>query len=252
MTEVPTHAETLDGASVEPADEARARLWERDTGTLRSSSRTVLAALVKGPYISAQRHSQNWRALLADPQEIRSRLADMFLDLVIDDERGVAFVRNAETYDDDAPQVVRTSPLTLMDTAMLLHLRRELVSASGGGRVIVGRDEVYEHLQAYRSQISTDDAGFAKRINSSWKKMDSLGILQRTETSNVDGRFEISPVLRLIFGPEQIEAVRAEYARLRGSDGAEGDHSLLGADDAEDHTEQDLEDSSQEGGGNDY
>lgn len=204
-----------DGVVV-PEEQVSTRLWERDTGTLRSASRTVLAALIKGPYVSAKRHPKNWRALLADTDEIRSRLADMFLDLVIDDERGVAFVRNAETYDEDAPQVVRTSPLTLMDTAMLLQLRRELVSATGGGRVIVGREEVYEHLQAYRSQVSTDDAGFAKRINASWNKMDGLGILQRTATSHVDGRFEISPVLRLIFGPEQIQAVREEYARLRG------------------------------------
>src|SRR5690625_4524813 len=189
------------------AESTPARLWDRDTGTLRKASRTVLTALIKGPYVSAQRHPQNWRALLADAAEIRSRLADMFLDLVVDDERAIAFVRNAETYDDDAPQVVRTSPLTLMDTAMLLHLRRELVTATGGGRVIIGREEVYEHLQAYRSQISTDDAGFSKRINSSWKKMENLGILQRTATSSVEGRFEVSPVLRLIFGPEQIEAL---------------------------------------------
>ena len=222
MTQAPHQSQASDGVVVEEEVQARTRLWDRDTGTLRTASRTVLASLIKGPYVSAERHQQNWRALLADTEEIRSRLADMFLDLVIDDERGVAFVRNAETYDDDAPQVVRTSPLTLMDTAMLLHLRRELVSATGGGRVIVGRDEVYEHLQAYRSQVSTDDAGFTKRINSSWKKMDSLGILQRTATSSVDGRFEISPVLRLIFGPEQIQAVRDEYARLRGADHADG------------------------------
>src|SRR5699024_4819060 len=134
----------------------------------------------------------------------------------------IAFVRNAETYDEDAPQVVRTSTLTLMDTAMLLQLRRELISATGGGRVIVGKEEIFEHLQAYRSQVSTDDAGFAKRINSAWNKMDNLGILQRTDTSHVDGRFEISPVLRLIFGPEQIQAVRDEYARLRGDHAGQG------------------------------
>lgn len=215
MTETSAQAAGGDGALVEP-EQVSTRLWDRDTGTLRSGSRTVLAALIKGPYVSAQRHPKNWRALLADTDEIRSRLADTFLDLVIDDERGVAFVRNAETYDEHAPQVVRTSALTLMDTAMLLQLRRELVSATGGGRVIVGKEEIYEHLQAYRTQVSTDDAGFAKRINASWNKMDNLGILQRTATSNVDGRFEISPVLRLIFGPEQIQAVRDEYARLRG------------------------------------
>lgn len=238
MTEAPPehqHPESAaNGAGGDDSQSTGIRLWDRDTGTLRKASRTALSALIKGPYISAERQQQNWRALLSDTDEIRSRLADMFLDLVIDDERGVAFVRNAESYDDDAPQVVRTSPLTLMDTAMLLHLRRELVAATGGGRVIVGRDEVYEHLQAYRSQVSTDDAGFTKRINSSWKKMQTLGILQRTATAGVDGRFEISPVLRLIFGPEQIQAVRAEYARLRsrdGGDGADGHDDSEAADD---------------------
>ncbi len=212
-------AETSEGGVVPETDNPEstaAKLWDRDAGTLREPSRRALGALIKGPYVSAEKQPQNWRALLGDAAEIRSRLADMFLDLVIDDERGVAFVRNAETYSGDAPQVVRTAPLTLMDTAMLLHLRRELVSGSGAGRVIVGKEEVYEQLQAYRGQYSTDDAGFAKRIDASWTKMDKYGILLRTATSAADGRFEISPVLRLIFGPEEIEAVRAEYAVMRG------------------------------------
>lgn len=230
---------------IDTAQTSATKLWDRDAGTLREPSRRALAALLKGPYVSAEKQPQNWRALLGDAAEIRSRLADIFLDLVIDDERGVAFVRNAETYPGDAPQVVRTAPLTLMDTAMLLHLRRELVSGSGAGRVIIGKDEIYEHLQAYRGQYSTDDAGFAKRIDASWTKMDKYGILLRTATSATDGRFEISPVLRLIFGPEQIEAVRAEYAALRGE--APDNRDLEGTgenvdQDAAGQTSQELED----------
>lgn len=220
------------GASA--ASPAAERLWDRDTGTLREPSRRALAALIKGPYVSAEKQPKNWRALLGDAEEIRSRLADIFLDLVIDEEHSTAFIRNAETSHQDAPQVVRTAPLTLMDTAMLLHLRRELVSASGV-RVMVGREEIYEHLSTYRSQYSTDDAGFLRRIDASWTKMDKYGILLRTATSATDGRFEISPVLRLIFGPEQIQAVRDEYSRLsqvtpgtenfRGSAGDSGQSS---------------------------
>lgn len=221
-------SDELTEISVEaPETSTAVGLWDGDAGTLREASRRALAALIKGPYVSAERQQQNWRALQADTAQIRSRLADMFLDLVIDDERGVAFARNAETREGDTPQVVRTAPMTLMDTAMLLHLRRELVSSSGSGRVIIGRDEVYDHLQAYRRQASTDVTGFTRRINSSWDKMEKLGILLRSATSGADGRFEISPVLRLILGVEQIEAVRKEYARLRGEDhdGHEGiDH----------------------------
>ncbi|MGQ7786193.1 DUF4194 domain-containing protein [Nesterenkonia sp. K-15-9-6] len=190
------------------------QLWDGDTGTLRAESRRALAALIAGPYISAERQSQNWRALLADTDAVRSRLADLFLELVIDTERGVAFVRNAEADDGSAPQVVRTRSLTLMDTAMLLHLRRELVSAPAGQRVIVGQEEIFEQLSGYRAATSTDAALFTKRIRSSWKTMRDLGILQRTPATATEGRYEVSPVLRLIFGPEEISQLRAVYARM--------------------------------------
>ncbi|GHD05730.1 DUF4194 domain-containing protein [Zhihengliuella salsuginis] len=196
------------------------RLWETDTGTLAESSRRAFAALVKGPYLSADRQKEAWRALLTDTQSIRSRLADLFLDLVVDEVQGVAFVRNAESTEKDLPQVVRTMALTFMDTALLLFLRRELVRGAGPRRVFIGRDEVYEHLHSYRGAESTDEAGFAKRINSSWKKFETHNLLLRTPT---EGRFEVSPVLRLVFGPEQIAAVTAEYQRLiaAGDDGAD-------------------------------
>ena len=155
---------------------------------------------------------------MADTPAIRSRLADLFLDLVVDPALGVAFVRGAQTDAGTAPQVVRTLPLTFIDTVLLLHLRGELVRSGGAGRVIVGRDEVFEHLHAYRAAASTDEAGFAKRINASWTKLEKQNILLATSTT---GRYEVSPVLRLIFGPEEIAAVRAEYSRLLDDD-AEG------------------------------
>ncbi|MGC7985978.1 DUF4194 domain-containing protein, partial [Salmonella enterica] len=89
------------------------------------------------------------------------------------------------------------------DTAMLLHLRRELVSAPAGQRVIVGQEEIFEQLSGYRAATSTDAALFTKRIRSSWKTMRDLGILQRTPATATEGRYKVSPVLRLIFGPEE-------------------------------------------------
>lgn len=196
-------------------------LWRGDTGTLREPSRRALAALVKGPYLSADRHGEVWRALVADLDAIRSRLADMFLDLVVDDTLGVAFIRGAQTAAGSAPQVVRTLPLTFIDTVLLLHLRGELVRSGGAGRVIVGKDEVYEQLGVYRAIASTDEAGFVKRINASWTKVEKQNLLVKTTT---EGRFEISPVLRLVFGPEEIAAVGEEYQRLlAGGAAAEAD-----------------------------
>lgn len=207
---VPAAAETSGPA--EPGTEPSG-LWDGDGGTLREPSRRALVQLLRGPYLSAARHANLWSALLADEDQIRSRLADMFLDLVADHESQVAFVRNIGT--PDAPKVMRTASLTFLDTAMLLHLRQQLLHDSHGTRTIVGADEVADQLQVYRGSDNADPAGFAKRIDSSWNKMVRFGLLAPTST---EGRFEVSPVLRLVFGPEEIAAVRAEYRRLAGQD----------------------------------
>ncbi|UNX55173.1 DUF4194 domain-containing protein [Georgenia sp. TF02-10] len=195
------------------ADQAPADggLWPGDTGTLREPSRRALVQLLRGPYVSADRQGHLWRAVLNDEAAIRSRLADVFLDLVVDTEAQVAFVRNADTGGLDAPRVVRSAPMTFMDTALVLHLRQLLLQSAGSERVIVGQDEVSDQLQVYRGRDNADPAMFGKRINASWRKLEQYGILARTST---EGRYEISPVLRLVFGAEEIAAVQAEYARL--------------------------------------
>lgn len=188
-------------------------LWETDTGTLRPDSRRALVQLLRGPSLSAARHGNLWAALLNDEAEIRSRLADAYLELVLDAESQLAFARNVSSQDADAPKVMRSHPLTFMDTAVLLHLRQELLHGNGSERVIVGRDEVADQLQVYRGADDSDPAGYAKRVNGSWTKMVGYGILAPTTTED---RFEVSPVLRLIFGADEIAAVQAEYRRLAG------------------------------------
>lgn len=210
MSEVSTEPTV---SNTEDSTNRDTRLWNEDTGELAAESRRVLVQLVKGPYISAERHADSWRVLLTDTAAISARLADMFLELVKDETLGVAFIRNAPVESDIAPQVVRTMALTFMDTAMLLYLRRELLRSTGAQRVFVGKDEVFEHLASYRSADSTDEAGFLKRVNSAWTKMAKHSLVL---PSNTEDRFEISPVLRLIFSPEQIQAVENEYRRLAG------------------------------------
>jgi len=194
-------------------------------------SRRALVQLLRGPYLSAERHGKIWGALLNDEAMIRSRLADQYLDLVIDAEAQVAFVRNVDSPALDTPRVVRSATLTFLDTAMLLHLRQQLLSAGGAERVIVGQDEVTDQLGVYGARDSADHAGFTKRINASWTKFVKYGILAPTST---DGRFEISPVLRLVFSAEQIAAVRAEYSRLAGAAPAPDDLDALFAIDGTD------------------
>lgn len=192
-------------------------LWPGDTGVLREASRRALVQLLRGPHLGAQRHGRLWTALLNDEAMIRSRLADVFLELVVDRESEVAFVRNVRASDLDPPQVVRTAPLTFLDTAVLLYVRQLLMRASPGERVIVGSDELADQVEVYRGKDRADPALFGKRVNATIVKLERYGILARTTT---EGRFEVSPVLRLVLGAEEVAAIHAEFRRIAVEDAA--------------------------------
>lgn len=192
--------------------EAPSTLFAGDPGELSELPRRVLVQLLRGPYVSRRLHPKLWPALIADETVIRRRLGDLFLELVLDPEREVAFVHNLNAEDLDVPRVIRSSRLTLLDTALVLFLRSELLRIDNGdGRVIIGRQDIDEQLQVYRPATSTDDATFARRINGSVTKMKDHSILLSTKEED---RFEISPVLALVFTADEVESVTGELRKL--------------------------------------
>lgn len=198
---------------------ASAALWSGDTGVLGDQSRRALLDLVRGPYLAGSRTPALWSALLADEPAIRSRLHELFLELVIDRTGEFAFVRNVETSEIAAPRTVRTATLTFLDTAMLLVLRQALLAGEGEPRVIVGQDEIFEQLRVYRTP-DRDEADFDRRLNASWLTMKNR--LRVIHQAGTEDRAEISPVVRLIVDAEQVAAIGAEYRRIAASAAADG------------------------------
>lgn len=193
-------------------ENASSALFAGDPGELSESTRRALVQLLRGPYVSRRLHPKLWPTLIADEDVIRRRLGDLFLELVLDPESELAFVRNLEAEELALPRVIRSSRLTLLDTALVLFLRGELLRAeASGGRVIIGRQDMDEQLQVYRPATSTDDAGFARRVNAAVNKMKEHSILLGT---GEEDRFEISPVLALVFTADEVLSVTAELKRL--------------------------------------
>ena len=62
-----------------------------DTGRLPLEGRRALCQLLIGPSIDQLRHPKLWPALIRSEAAIRSSLADLFLELVLDRDSGVAF-----------------------------------------------------------------------------------------------------------------------------------------------------------------
>gem|GEM_PF-4740427 len=57
-------------------------LWESDIGTLSFHSRRALVQLLQGPLVQATHHRNVWQAILSDEAALRSRLSELFLDLI--------------------------------------------------------------------------------------------------------------------------------------------------------------------------
>ncbi|GAA4705169.1 protein of unknown function (DUF4194) [Promicromonospora umidemergens] len=186
---------------------AGVRLWPGDHGTLPAPARLALARLVRGPYLAAESDQDTWRALLTNEDVVRERLADQYLDLVVDADAQVAFVRDVPAQ--DAPQVVRELTLTFLDTALLLHLRALLLD-SADARVAISRDEAADHLGMYRRRGGGSPMDFTRQLDATWARLIESGMLEPLSGD----RCVVSPVLRTVFGADQVAALSAEYARL--------------------------------------
>jgi hypothetical protein len=198
-----------DSTSGTPTNSAGA-LYVGDVGDLALDTRRVLVQLLAGPSLEARRHSQLWPILLRDEALIRSRLAELFLDLVLDRDTQVAFTRQADAGDLEVPVLLRRAPLTFIDSVLLLFLRQRLSQADvHAERAVIATDEIIEFLTTYERAANTDRAGFAKRVHASIEKIKKHSILQKIRAA--EDRFEVSPTLKLLFSVEEIQALTRVY-----------------------------------------
>lgn len=190
-----------------------AALYVGDAGDLALDTRRVLVQLLAGPSLEARRHSHLWPVLLRDEALVRSRLAELFLDLVLDRDTQVAFTRQADVGDLEVPVLLRRAPLTFIDSVLLLFLRQRLSQADvHAERAVVATDEIVEYLTTYERAANTDRAGFVKRVQASIEKIKKHSILQKLR--GAEDRFEISPTLKLLFSVEEIQALTRVYSDM--------------------------------------
>jgi hypothetical protein len=193
-------------------------LYAGDTGELPEPARRVLVQLLSGPSLEGRRHPRLWPALLQHRDKIRSRLAELFLELIVDTDRQVAFTRQADTGELEAPILLRRSPLTFLDSVLLLYLRGVLVEADTQGQpALVSLDEMIEQLRLYESAASTDRVGFEKRARAAIEKAKKNSLISSIRGSS--DRFEVSASLKLMLGPEEVESLGRIYDRLAMTDG---------------------------------
>jgi len=196
-------------------------LYPGDTGELPEEARRVLVQLLAGPSLDARRHSRLWPALLRHQAIIRSRLAELFLELVLDADHRVAFTRQADTAELEAPRLLRSSPLTFLESVLLLYLRQLLAEAeTQARRAVVSEAEMVEQMRLFERSQSTDRAGFERRVRAAIEKVKRNSLISPIRGS--EGRYEIAPTLKLLFSAEEVAALARRYARYREQRAGEG------------------------------
>lgn len=193
-----------------------AGVFAGDTGQLAVDTRRVLVQLLLGPSLDARRQSRLWPVLLRDEGIIRSRLHELFLELVVDREQQVAFTRQVVSEQLEVPILLRRAPLTFLESVLLLFLRSRLTQAEAQGeRAAVSHEEMLEHLRVFERAHNPDRARFERQMANAVEKAKKLSLLQRIRGS--DERYEVAPTLKLLFPAEEIQALTRTYATLAAS-----------------------------------
>lgn len=189
-------------------------LYPGDTGQLPLEARRLLVQLLSGPSLDGRRHGRLWPALLRHRARIRSRLAELFLELVVDTEAQVAFVRQADTGELETPILLRRTRLTFLESVLLLYLRQLQAEADvRGERAVVSLDEMADQMKLYEHALNTDRAGFERRVTAAIEKVKKNSLISAIRGSQ--DRFEISPTLKLLFSAEEVGALIRTFAAAR-------------------------------------
>lgn len=173
-----------------------------DPSRLPLVARRALTTLLTSRFITRSRNRVVWDAILAYEDEIRERLSDLFLHLVVDREYEVAFKRQDPR--EDAPKLLRRDkPISRDATLLLLNLRKEhMYSDAVDGTVVVARAQAAEFLRPFREDGDADEARFERRVDTALRVLVDLRLL--TPDADVDYLYLVSPAVVPLVGVEEV------------------------------------------------
>ncbi|MEU0533416.1 DUF4194 domain-containing protein [Amycolatopsis tolypomycina] len=198
-------------------DQELGAFGEEEAAGLPDAARRALTTLLTARFITRARNRQAWDSLLAYEHEIRERLSDLFLELVVDRDLEVAFKR--QMLAEDAPRVLRRErPLSRDASFLLVFLRQECAyTDAADGPVVVNRAQLEEFLRAYREEGDGDAARFERRVDTAIRALTELRLL--TADPDAGYLFTVSPVVVPLIGADEL--IRLEDAYRQGVELAE-------------------------------
>jgi hypothetical protein len=226
-------------AALDRDDDAQAAGRLRDE--LPLAGRKALVTLLTHRFVSRARQSEAWAALIAYEPEIRARLDEMFLVLIVDHEYEVAFKR--QSGQDDVPILLRREkPLSRDASLLMVFLRREhAFSDAHDESVVVSRDQVAEFLDRYHDDTSHDEIRSMRRVDAAIAAMVTRDLLEPEPDD--PSLFVVAPAIVPLVTAEQLAHLERVFLDAAGAD-APIDPTIRFDDDGESVAGVDLDDDS--------
>lgn len=199
-------------------DSSTLALFEGDTGGLSLEARRALVTLLKHRFVSAHDSPTEWRVIQQNAASIKSRLNDMFLDLVIDPAAEVAFKRQAasDSGNREFPTLLHDIAYSREETILLIFLRQRFQSERNAGHedVTVERDDLVAHVASFRPGHATNRSGDEARVNNAIDNLVKAKVLAKTNDSD---RLRVSPVISVLLPLPRLHELLDWFMRENGT-----------------------------------
>lgn len=197
-----------------PMEEDPEQLFAGDSGTLDAAVRRVLVRLLQRRFLVAERNRAQWRTLLENQQVIESRLHDLFIHLVVDHDRGIAYKKQVRSAELDVPIMLKDDPYSRAETLVLVHLRTVFQREQGAGESSA-RVDVEEVEQTVLTFFDPDDKNLAARqteIRNAVRRLEKEGLIEEES----EGRFRVTPLVEIVLSNERLVELR-EWLRRQNT-----------------------------------
>lgn len=182
-------------------------LFPGDRGTLDADVRRVLARLLQRRFLLAGRHRDDWAVLIGNQERIESRLNDIFIRLVVDHERGVAYKEQVRSDDLPIPILLRDDAYTRAETLVLVHLRviYQRESTAGVSHVYVDIEDIEQTVLTYFTEDDGDTARRQRAIRGAMERLSTDGVVE----DESERRYRITPLVEIVLSSERLRDLDA-------------------------------------------
>lgn len=185
-----------------PMERDREEYFAGDRGVLDPVVRRVLVRLLQRRVLFADRHKDDWAVLLENHQVIESRLHDLFIRLIVDPERGVAYKQQVRSEELEVPVLLRDEAYNRAETLVLVYLRTvyQRESTAGEPAVRIDVEEIEQTVLSYFTDSDGNTAARQKTVEKALNRLRNEGIIDEES----EGRFRVTPLVEVVLSADRL------------------------------------------------